>query len=202
MVEFMSLGCWEHSPLKQRSLSASSFVHGFIPVTFWLTCVQAVQQAKSSPPCSGWSGSSNQRQLETLFIRCSIGQLNLLSVKTGCLDMPMLWYIFCAWQRGFFTVGFVLLFFLAMKESECECIPVTFQVQQLGFLCLPRQCWRLFFSPWRGDALSLYSCRCGLVFRYSRHFSARLGTATKLYVQGLYHCDHVGSSPCLPCGKS
>lgn len=36
------------------------------------------------------------------------------------------------------------------------------------------------YPPQTSDALSLYSCRCGLVFRYSRQFPATLGTSTKL----------------------
>lgn len=113
-------------------------------------------------------------------------------------------WVFCAWHHGSLTVGTWLLhhFFEShMNPSMCTSLWVS-KCNVWGFFALLLGSAGGWFFSQKGDALSLYSCRCGLAFRYSRHFPAKLGTGTKLYVQGLYHRDHVGNNPHLPCGKS
>lgn len=134
--------------------------------------------------------------------RCPAGvPLYALIIGHLCLDTLLSVLCLAAWLPHSWDLTLAPFFEPHMNPSMCTYLWVS-KCNIWGFSALLLGSAGGWLFPQRGDALSLYSCRCGLAFRYSRHFPAKLGTATKLYVQGLYHRDHVGNNPHLPCGKS
>lgn len=136
--------------------------------------------------------------------RCPAGVTMCALIKGHlCLDTPVLLNPLClaAWLLHSWALTLAPFSEPHMNPSMCTYLWVS-KCNVWGFSALLLGIAGGWFFPQRGDALSLYSCRWGLAFRYSRHFPAKLGTGTKLYVQRLYHRDHVGNNPHLPCGKS